>query len=123
MREQHSGDARVLVSQRHRGDIAVAPGDQTREPAVGVIGSGHTAPVRYAASNTAGTRILTASDDGMARVWLLELPDLVAAACRRTSRSMTPDEWKLYMGDKAYRQTCPGKPGSDPKFHALPMQP
>jgi hypothetical protein len=37
--EQRPGDAGILVGQCQGGDVAVAPGDPAREPAVGVIRS------------------------------------------------------------------------------------
>jgi hypothetical protein len=45
-------------------------------------------------------------------VWLLDLPDLIAAACRRVSRNMTTQEWKTYMGEVRYRPTCAAKPAA-----------
>jgi WD40 repeat protein/formylglycine-generating enzyme required for sulfatase activity len=54
-----------------------------------------------------GKRILTASDDGKARVFLLDSETLLNAACRRATRNMTLEEWKTFMGSKDYAETCP----------------
>ena len=33
--------------------------------------------------------------------------DLIAEACSRLDRNMTPIEWRQYLGDEPYRKTCP----------------
>ena len=88
--------------------------------------AGHAAKVGHAAWNRAGTRVVTASDDGTARVWDVEGRerfadrvrrlvgrDLVEAACLRLERNMTRQEWRRFMRDTPYRETCPGKPGPE----------
>jgi WD40 repeat protein len=37
----------------------------------------------------------------------LRMPELIAAACARVTRNLTPDEWARYFGDAAYHETCP----------------
>ncbi len=52
----------------------------------------------------------TASKDHTARVWLLWPEDLIAEACARLTRNLTPEEWRQYLDDEPYRKTCPNLP-------------
>jgi WD40 repeat protein len=70
---------------------------------------GHTGEVVNATWNPDETRILTASDDRTARLWYTRMEDLLQAACQSAPRDMTEEEWRRFMGDEAYRETCPGK--------------
>ena len=42
------------------------------------------------------------------KAWLLWPDDLVAEACARLTRNLSPEEWRQYLGDEPYRKTCPG---------------
>ncbi|MEW7992509.1 MAG: toll/interleukin-1 receptor domain-containing protein [Candidatus Thiodiazotropha sp.] len=53
---------------------------------------------RYVAS--AGGR-----SDRCCRVWLWQSADLVAEACARLNRDLTPEEWQQYLGQEPYRAT------------------
>ena len=61
-----------------------------------------------------GKLILTASKDGAARLWELNVEidsnisnsALISLACTRVERNMTEEEWRQYMGTDAYRLTC-----------------
>ncbi len=69
--------------------------------------SGHTGDVIAADWNPAETRILTAGEDGVARQFHTRIDDLIAAACARALRQMTPDEWQQIMKNQGdYRPTC-----------------
>jgi len=58
-----------------------------------------------------GRYVVSGSGDGTARVWWWRPEDLIAEACRRLPRNLTPEEWRQYMGPEApYHVTCPGKP-------------
>ncbi len=37
----------------------------------------------------------------------LRTVDPIESSCARVSRSLTPEEWSRYLGDSAYRLTCP----------------
>lgn len=71
---------------------------------------GHSGPVRDAVWNGAGTHIVTASDNGTARVQPVDIKDFLHWACVRAGRNMTEAEWRLYMEDEPYRKTCPDLP-------------
>nr|WP_238613456.1 WD40 repeat domain-containing protein [Candidatus Oscillochloris fontis] len=57
---------------------------------------GHTGSVNSAAFSPDGTRILTASNDGTARLWPVELDDWLAAAQCNVGRVLTEDEIRTY---------------------------
>jgi WD40 repeat protein len=44
------------------------------------------------------------------RQWLLQRDELIAEACARLTRNMTPEEWRLYLSATDYSPTCPGLP-------------
>jgi hypothetical protein len=70
--------------------------------------SGHTDAVNQAVWSGDDRRILTASSDGTVRQWYAWTGDLLEAACQRTPRNMTREEWQEFMKDEPYRPTCPG---------------
>ena len=43
----------------------------------------------------------------VARVWLWRPEALIASACTRLTRNLTLEEWRYYIGNEAYRPTCP----------------
>jgi WD40 repeat protein len=47
----------------------------------------------------------------------LQIDDMIAEACRRLRRSLTPAEWTEYLGDAPYHETCTasGAPASLPR--------
>jgi WD40 repeat protein len=55
------------------------------------------------------TYLITASEDGTARAWLWKPQDLINEASSRLTYDLTPEEWRVYMGDEPYRKTryCP----------------
>jgi hypothetical protein len=53
-----------------------------------------------------GRLLATTSLDGTARIWRAEPDDLLALACAQITRNLTPDEWRQYLGDEPYHQTC-----------------
>jgi WD40 repeat protein len=55
-----------------------------------------------------GTTIAVGSADGFVRVWSASLPAWTRQACRIANRNLTPQEWRQYLGDAPYRETCPG---------------
>jgi WD40 repeat protein len=70
---------------------------------------GARAPIRAAAISPDGTRLAYGDSDG--NVWLRNL--WTAAAdylCTRVSRNLTPDEWRLHVGEIPYERTCPTLP-------------
>jgi WD40 repeat protein len=66
----------------------------------------HKSPVIALAFSPDGSKLATGIQDGTASVWLWRSGDLVKEACSRLNRNLTPDEWRMYMGDEPYHETC-----------------
>ena len=63
-------------------------------------------PIRLAWSP--GGRFIAASGEkGGLQRWWLRSEDVLAQACRRVSRNLSAEEWKLYLDDEPYRPTFP----------------
>jgi WD40 repeat protein len=54
-----------------------------------------------------GSRMVAYARGNDLLFWQLDLESWEIAACRMANRSMTPDEWKTYLGDLPYNATCP----------------
>ena len=71
----------------------------------------HDAWMTAVAFSPDGRSVVSRSGDRTARVWWWRPEDLIAEACRRLPRNLTPEEWRQYVGPEApYHVTCPGKP-------------
>jgi WD40 repeat protein len=57
-----------------------------------------------------GRWVLTGSVDGTARLWLVQLNDLMALACSTAVRNLTWEEWQQYFPEQEYHATCPNLP-------------
>ncbi len=57
--------------------------------------------------STDGTRVVSYARDNQLIFWQLDLELWKASACSIANRNLTQDEWKTYMGDIPYRETCP----------------
>jgi WD40 repeat protein len=55
--------------------------------------------------------LVTGSDDKTARLWLLQLNDLINLAQVTVRRNFSTDEWRLYFPGEKYRKTFPDLPG------------
>jgi len=60
------------------------------------------------AAEADGANLVAVHDDNSVRVWQLETNDLVADACSRLERNLSPDEWRSYLGAEEYRESFPG---------------
>jgi WD40 repeat protein len=54
-----------------------------------------------------GSRLIVGSDDGYVRVLLWRQADLVAEACSRLTRKLTPERWQRLLGNEDYVAPCP----------------
>ncbi len=54
-----------------------------------------------------GTRLAAYSRRDQVQFWQLDLASWKRAACQMANRSLTDHEWKTYLGDVPYRETCP----------------
>ncbi len=57
-----------------------------------------------------GTRLAAYSRGGQVQFWQLDLASWKKAACQMANRNLTDHEWKIYLGDTPYRETCPQYP-------------
>ncbi len=66
----------------------------------------HTRSVRAVAFSPDGHRVATGSAGGKVRLWHWQPEDLIAEACARIDRNLTPEEWSRYLPHDPYRATC-----------------
>jgi WD40 repeat protein len=71
--------------------------------------TGHTRDVNFAIWDRTGKRVLTSGWDGVARVHLIGWEAYHEAACERIVRNLSKVEWRTYLGDDEWHETCPGK--------------
>jgi WD40 repeat protein len=57
--------------------------------------------------------VVTGSADKTARLWLLQMSDLLDLACTIVGRNFSANEWQLYFPGEKYRKTFPNLPGPD----------
>jgi hypothetical protein len=60
-----------------------------------------------------GRWVVTGSYDKTARLWLLQMNDLIDLARTIVGRNFFADEWQLYFPGEKYRKTFPDLPGPD----------
>ena len=58
-------------------------------------------------------RLAAGLNDGTVAVWDLNPAVIEKAACSRVYRNLTLEEWRQYIPEKQYHQTCPNLP--DPR--------
>ena len=58
---------------------------------------GHDSAVWDVAFSPDGAKLVSAGPDGVARVWALDLDDLIAIARRRVTRGLTAAECRQYL--------------------------
>jgi WD40 repeat protein len=70
----------------------------------------HDAKVSVFRFSLDGRSVVTASEDGLVRVWLWRPDDLLERACQVVSRGeLTDEEWQDAFGSGPRRTTCPAK--------------
>ena len=55
--------------------------------------------------------VVTGSEDKTARLWLLQMKDLVDLARTIVGRNFSADEWQMYFPGKPYQKTFPDLTG------------
>jgi hypothetical protein len=101
--------ALAVESLRHgqtwQGDLALRKGLMLM--GIQVAKLPHEGPVNSAEFSPDGSRVVTASDDRTARIWLVSSQELAKIACSRITENITAQEWKLYGMDESTCRTCP----------------
>ena len=78
-----------------------------------VILRGHEGEVYAVAISPDNHWVVTGSRDKTARLWLLQVEDLIDLARTIVGRNFFADEWQLYFPGEKYRKTFPDLPGPD----------
>lgn len=58
-------------------------------------------------NNSTGSRFAAYARGNELLFWQLDLASWQTAACQIANRNLTPSEWKNYLGEKPYQETCP----------------
>ena len=66
--------------------------------------------LRSAAFSPDGRFLLTGYDEHAAALWLWRSSDLRDQACARLTSNLSQDEWRRWLPNQPYRQTCPNLP-------------
>ncbi len=74
-------------------DLKSAQGRPADPTVIHAIGTS----LRDSAISGDGRRVLTVFSDGSARIWNLDLDDLIAAALRTAGRQLSPEERSIYL--------------------------
>jgi WD40 repeat protein len=85
-----------------------------KDPAANpVVLRGDDGPVMAVAISSDNRWLVTGSEDKTARLWVLQMNDLVDLARTIIGRNFFPDEWQLYFPGEKNRKTFPDLPGPD----------
>ena len=58
------------------------------------------------AFDASGRSLITGGDDGEVVVWDIDPDRWVELACDVAGRTLSRDEWRRYLGDRAYDPAC-----------------
>jgi WD40 repeat protein len=72
---------------------------------------GHAGDVYAVAISPDNHWLVTGSGDRTARLWPLQVKDLIDSVRDLVGRNLTADEWELYFPGEPYRKTFPDLPG------------
>lgn len=70
-----------------------------QEPMASMVLKGHEGEVWSASWSPDGKRIVTASEDKTARIWLVTIPDIRQSLLAATTYCLTPEQRRTYFGE------------------------
>ena len=86
---------------------------RSKDPAAKpVVLRGHDGEVTSVAISPDNRWVVTGSADKTARLWLLQMKDLMNLARITVGRNFSADEWRLYFLGEKYRKTFDELPGA-----------
>ncbi len=74
---------------------------------------GHQGRVDQIAFSADQRWLATAQDAGPVLLWHDRVDGLIEIACQAAGRNLTAQEWRLFLGEQAYRPTCPNLPAPE----------
>ena len=106
-----SPDGKMLASGSENNTIILWD-VESRQP-LGQPLEGHKDSVYSVAFSPDGKMLASGSWDNTIILWDVSLESWKDHACRIANRNFTPEEWRRYFGNKAYRKTCPNLPAPE----------
>jgi WD40 repeat protein len=90
------------------GDGTVGLRDARSGDQIGPYLRDHGDGARAVAFTSDGARLASVGLDGRVLLWEARPAAWRERACRVANRNLTSDEWKKYLGQRPYHETCPG---------------
>jgi len=97
-------DGKVLASGSQDGDIRLW--DVETHELLGILSAQQQA-IKSVAFSRQKELLASVGEDDSIILWDVDFEGWATRACRLANRNLTPKEWNTYLGNHAYRKTCP----------------